>query len=207
MEKEEFLKKIEVELKISKNSPYTIRNYLQSNREFLDFAKKFPEQISEDDVKNYIAERISTNSSSSIILFLAAIKFSFQNILKIDPTANINRPKKEKKIPKTLSKDEIRKLLAEIHNQKSNLMASLLYATGLRVSELVNLQISDLNFAEKTGIVRQAKGKKDRIFIIPDFLLDELKFQIEKQQKEEKIFLFSGRNGKISAREIGRAHV
>ena len=58
MNKEEFLKKIEVELKISKNSEYTIRNYLIANQTLLDFAKKSPEQLNSDDVKSYMAEKM-----------------------------------------------------------------------------------------------------------------------------------------------------
>jgi integrase/recombinase XerD len=198
----DFLHKIEIELKISKNSDYTIRNYLQANRDLLDFSQKSPDQISTDDIKNFMAEKFSDKSASSVIVFLAAIKFSFQNILQTDPTVPIKRPKKEKRIPKTLSKDEIKKFLSSIANQKSNLIASLLYSTGLRVSELTNLQISDFNFAEKTGIVRQAKGKKDRIFIIPEFLAEDLQNQVEKQKSLKQNFLFSGRNGKISTRAV-----
>jgi len=107
MNLKEFLKKIEVELKISKNSNYTIQNYLKANENFLNFIKKQPEQISEEDVKEYIAEKLSESSSSTIILFLSAIKYAYSNILKKDPTINIKRPKREKRLPTVLTKDEI----------------------------------------------------------------------------------------------------
>ena len=74
MTPKEFLEKIEVELKISKNSSYTTQNYLKANEKFLSFIKKQPEEATEDDVKKYIAERLSEHSSSTIILFLSAIK-------------------------------------------------------------------------------------------------------------------------------------
>ena len=158
MDKSEFLKKIEVELKISKNSEYTIRNYIKSNENLLDFAKKSPDKIATEDVKFFIAENLTDKAAMSIILFLSAIKYAYLSIYNNDITATIKRPKKEKRLPVTLSKTEIKKLLEELKTEKSKLMVSLIYACGLRVSELVNLKIEDLNFPEKIGHVRQAKG-------------------------------------------------
>ena len=86
MEKEVFLKKLEVELKIAKNSPYTLKSYIKSNENLLNFAKKIPEQITEDDVKSYVAENLSDKASSSIILFLSAIRLAYTTILKRDLT-------------------------------------------------------------------------------------------------------------------------
>ena len=99
MTPQEFLKKLEVELKISKNSEYTLRNYTRSNSEFLTYIKKNPNEITEDDLKLFIAEKLSDHSSMSIILFLAAIRYSFSTILKKDITLSIKRPKREKRLP------------------------------------------------------------------------------------------------------------
>ena len=198
----DFLKKLETELKISQNSAYTIRNYIDSNRAMIDFAKKEPEQIAEDDVKSFMAEKLSGKASSSVILFLSALKYAYSNILKKDITAGIKRPKKEKRIPNVLTKEEVKKLLDACKNRKSRLMLSLLYAAGFRVSELVSLKHSDLSFDEKTGHIRQAKGKKDRIFNIPNFLLDALKEQAENQKQSGQEFLFSGAKGRLTERNI-----
>lgn len=202
MLKEEFLKKLEVELKISKNSPYTIRNYIKANQNLIQSANKNPDQITEDDVKLYMADNLSDKASSSSILFLAAIKFAYNSILKKDITASIKRPKKEKKIPTVLTKDEIKKLLSSFSSNKSRLMVSMLYACGFRVSELINLKLEDINFEEKIGHVRQSKGNKDRIFNIPSFLKDDLKKQHEVQKNNNREYLFSGPNGKLSSRNI-----
>jgi integrase/recombinase XerD len=202
MEKEEFLKKVEVELKISKNSEHTIRNYLLANSGLIDFAKKNPEEIKEDDVKAFMAERLASKSSSSTILFLSALKYSFSNILGKDITAGIKRPKKEKKIPTVLSRQEVRKLIESLNNRKSRLMISMLYACGFRVSELINLKVNNLDFNEKIGHIRQAKGKKDRIFNIPLFVLIDLREQAEEQKQAGKEFLFTGPKGRLSSRNI-----
>lgn len=202
MKKEDFLKKIEIELKISKNSDYTIRNYLWANSKLLDFCKKEPEKITYEEVKLFMAENLTNRSSSSITLFLAAIKYAYTTILKKDITAGIKRPKKEKKIPPVLSKEEIKKLINALNNKKSKLMISFIYACGFRVSELINLKVLDLDFEEKTGHARQAKGKKDRIFNIPDFLFIDLKEQAEKQSEFGEEFLFSGPCGRLSSRGL-----
>ncbi|GBE20356.1 MAG TPA: integrase [Candidatus Pacearchaeota archaeon] len=202
MNTKDFLDKIKIELKISKNSEYTIRNYINSNLRFLNFSKKQPEDITEDDIKSYLAENLSEKASTSIILFLSAIKYSYLNILKRDPTAGIKRPKREKRIPTVLTKDEIKKLLKSFDAKKSKLMVSLMYACGMRVSELLNLEIQNFDFDEKIGHIRQAKGRKDRIFNIPLFLFEDLKDQADKQKKDNQIYLFTGPKGKLSPRNL-----
>lgn len=202
MQKEEFLNKIRIELKISKNSEYTIKNYVLYNSQLLNFIKKNPEEMKEDDVKSFIAENLSDKASSSIILFLAAIKFAYSNLLKNDITQGIKRPKKERKIPEVLTKDEVKKLFNNLQNTKSRLMVSLMYACGLRVSELINLKTQNLSFDEKIGHIKQAKGRKDRMFNIPDSLHNQLLKQIKKQQESEQEFLFTGPKGKLSSRNL-----
>lgn len=202
MEKGDFLRKLETELKISKNSAYTIRNYLNANSELINHSKKQPDKIDEDDVKLYMAENFENSASSSIIVFLSAIRYAYTNILKKDITAGIKRPKREKRIPEVLTKDEIKKLFASIENKKTRLMIQMAYACGFRVSELINLKISDLNFDEMSGRITQAKGRKDRIFNIPKFLVKDLKKQIRKQLEKNQEYLFTGPKGKLTERNI-----
>jgi len=199
MQKEEFLKKLETELKISKNSEYTIRNYVYFNEKLLNFLNKNPEEINEDDVKSFMAEHLSDKASSSIILALAAFRFAHSSLLKKDPTLNIKRPKKEKKLPEVLTKDEILRLIESADAKKSRLMLSLIYACGLRVSELTNLKKYDLHFEELSGNIKNAKGRKDRIFNIPKYLLEDLRKQTEKSKSD---YLFSGPKAKLSERNI-----
>ena len=202
MDQKDFLQKLEIELKIAKNSDHTLKNYIKANKNLLEFTKKKPKEIIEDDVKNYIAENLSDSSSSTIIVFLSGIKFAHSLILNKDITSNIKRPKREKHLPTVLTKDEIKKLIDIFDTLKSRLMVSLIYACGLRVSELTNLKIDHLEFEEKVGYVKQGKGKKDRIFNIPEFLMDELKEHSEKQKNNSKIYLFTGPKGKLTERNL-----
>ena len=87
---QEFLEKLRVELTISKNSKYTIRNYINANSELLGFCKKLPSDITEDDVKMFMAKKLSESSSSSIIVFtkldcISINSFSYSKFKRDDP--------------------------------------------------------------------------------------------------------------------------
>ncbi len=138
-----------------------------------------------------MANSLSDKAPMTIIQFLAAIKYAYRNICNKDITDGIKRPKKEKKIPDVLTREEVKKLFQVAINDKSKLMISMLYACGFRVSELVNLKIKDLQFEEKTGHVKSGKGKKDRMFNIPGFLFEEIKERAEKQKEFNKEYLFT----------------
>ena len=202
MNNQEFLKKLETELKISKNSTHTLNRYLVANRKFLESANKNVEEINQDDVKQFMANNLTNQSSSSTIVFLSAIKYAFSNIIQKDITSTIKRPKKERRIPEVLTKEETKALIDSIDNKKSKLMISMLYACGFRVSELLNLKVKDLNFIEKIGHVRQGKGRKDRVFNIPDSLIKSLERQVGIQQEKKEEFLFTGSKGPLSSRNI-----
>ena len=202
MQKEEFLKRVETELKISKASGHTIKNYLNANTTFLNFINKQPESIKDNDVKLFMAEKLSNKASMSIILFLSALRYAYTSILKFDPTLGIKRPKREKRIPEVLSKDEIRNLLDNIDNTKTKLMLSMIYACGFRVSELVNLKVSDLDFTQNIGHVRMGKGRKDRVFNIPQQLKKLIEKQVQQQIEAKQPYLFSSTNEKMSERNL-----
>lgn len=188
MNSEEFLKHLETEIKIAKLSPYTLRNYINFNKQLLLNSNKSPDQIDSYDVKTFLADKMNNKASSSTILFLASIKFAYSTILQKDPTSGIKRPKNEKKIPSVLSKEEVISLINSASTKKSKLIMQLLYSSGLRVSELVNLKPNDLNLEENTGWVRSGKGKKDRIFIISKKLSIKLKKYLEKRKHWKYVF-------------------
>lgn len=188
MEKEDFLKRLETEIKISKLSPYTLRNYVDFNKKLLKHAGKQLEQIEQQDVKYFLAEKMTDRASSSIILFLASIKFAYSNVLGKDPTAGVKRPKKENKIPVVLTKQEIINLINNSNNLKSKLIIQLLYSSGIRVSEIVNLKPVDLNFDENIGWVRRGKGGKDRMIILSKKLSKKLEKFIKKNSDWEYVF-------------------
>jgi integrase/recombinase XerD len=188
MNQEQFLKNLETEIKIGKLSPYTLRNYVDFNKQLFLHSGKGPADIQPQDIKNFLADKMNDRATSSTIVFLASIKFAYSSLLQKDPTAGIKRPKSEKKIPEVLTKEEVIKLINSSSTSKSKLIIQLLYSSGLRVSELVILKKQNLDFNENTGWVRSGKGKKDRMFFISKKLSTKLKKYTEKHQDWNYIF-------------------
>ncbi len=188
MEKE-ILDRLKSELKIRGFSLLTVRNYSFFVEKFLQKTNKTAEELDTDDVKAYLSNMFDSKSKNTIMLAVASLKFFYKEILKKD-FGDIKIPKKERKLPEVLTKEEVKKLIESADNIKSRLIISLLYSSGLRVSELVNLKVDDLNFDEKTGWVRKGKGSKDRLFTLSANLAEELKEHLEAKGKENK-YIFS----------------
>lgn len=167
------LEKLKTEMKLRGLSPMTVRNYGFFVEKFLIRINKDPTTLTSDDAKTYLSELFDTKSKNTIMLAMAALKFFYTEIIK-KSFSDVRVPKKDKALPAVLSKDEVRKLIDATDNLKSRLIISLLYSGGLRVSELVKLKVSDVDFAEKTGWVRNGKGAKDRLFGISEQLCKEL---------------------------------
>ena len=183
----ESVEKLRTELKLRGFSPLTARNYSFFVQKMLNRVGKDAADLTEDDAKMYLAEMFETKSKNTIMLAAAALKFYYSEILGKE-MGNIKIPKKDKTLPEVLSKDEVKKLIDSTDNVKSRLIVSLLYSSGLRVSELVNLKVSDLNLDENTGWVRKGKGSKDRLFAVSQNLAEEIKeYLIERPNQ----YLFS----------------
>lgn len=90
-------------------------------------------------------------------------------------TEHLERPRKEYKLPNVLSKEEVANLLKASHNQKHRTMLSLIYACGLRRSELLNLKPGDIDSKRHLLIILNAKGRKDRVVPISDKVIDMLR--------------------------------
>ncbi|MBS3166593.1 tyrosine-type recombinase/integrase [Candidatus Woesearchaeota archaeon] len=196
MQKEEVLKKIEVELKIQGKSLRTVSSYVFYNTKFLEFIQKDPESITTDDIKLFLSHLISDKNydTSTMSLAISSLKFFYEAILKKPIFTDIKNPRKYRSIPDIPTKDEIKHLIDSSESLKDKVIISLLYSSGLRVSECVNLKLNDLNIEEKTGLLKKGKGKKDRFFILSDILIPDLKSYIELIKINNSIFLFPGRN-------------
>ncbi len=183
----ESVDKLKTELKLRGFSPLTVRNYSFFVEKFLKSANKSVEQLSQEDVRQYLAGMFEDKSKNTIMLAAASLKFYFTEILKKE-VGEIKMPKKDKKLPEVLSKDEVFKLINSAETRKSRLILSLLYSSGLRVSELVNLKPQDINFSENTGWVRGGKGSKDRMFILSNNLREDLQEYMKKRNDAKYLF-------------------
>jgi integrase/recombinase XerD len=114
----------------------------------------------------------------------------------------IHRPKRAKVLPNVLSKEEVKKILDAHSNLKHKAMLSMIYSCGLRRSELLNLKFSDIDSKRNIVIIRQSKGKKDRITPLSAKILDLLRRYYK--EYSPKTYLFEGqeKNTQYSARSL-----
>lgn len=205
-EKQPSLKRLETELKIRGFSKQTAKMYLFYNGKFLEYTGKNPEDVTEDDIREYLAYKISDHSLSnaSIALIKASLKFFYTEILGLE-ISRIKTPKASKGLPVILSQREIKHLIECTVNPKHRLLIELLYSTGIRLSECINLRYSDLDLDEGIGWVRSGKGSKDRMFIISGIFKDELLGFWAKNGSGENTYIFSVNGRKMSTRGVQHA--
>ena len=183
------------EMKLRNYSPKTIKLYLLHNQHFLRSCRKNPQAITEKDIRQYLLELIGKQlSSSAINLAHNALNFYYMQIMKRRFT--IPFQKREQRILREATIEEIRQILAVTKNQKHHLLISLLYAAGVRVSEAVRVKLEDLNFEKKLLLVRQGKGKKDRYTILSDTVIEEIKNYLS-QRLYSSQYLFASRDSHI----------
>ena len=195
------LEKLDTELKLRGFTRATFKAYVAHNKRFLEFIKKRPEQVSQEDIKKYLGYLISERNlrPASVSLAISSLRFYYEELLKKKIFEDIKIPKIEKKLPTVLTKYEIRKLLDAVTNPKHKLLLQLLYSSGLRVSECVGVKINDLDMNERMGRVIAGKGKKDRNIILSNKIVREIKKYL-RMYPNEGTYLFEGSTGHLSVR-------
>ena len=197
---EVYLKKLEDELRLRNYSPKTIKSYVSCVAEYLRAKQTDFGLVDVDFIKQYLLSVIDKGMSSQTTnQKLQAINFFCWNVLKYHGKIDIRFAKTPSKLPIVLSRDEIQSILSVINNEKHNLMISLAYAGGLRVSEIINLKIKDINLAELTVHIKGAKGNKDRITVLPEKLTENIKKLISNKKLDDYVFA-SERGGKLNER-------
>ena len=127
--------------------------------------------ISEDDIRKYqdylvTKRKVSTSTQNQAI---NSIKFYFEKVKGGENMdLNIERPIREKKLPEIISEIDVFKLLKATTNVKHKSIITMLYSSGLRRSELINLRLKDVDYDKKIIFVRGGKGKKDRTTLLAD---------------------------------------
>lgn len=186
------------ELKLRNYSPKTIKAYTFVARDLYAYFKKPLGNLSEQEVKKYLLNKQDKKLASQTIALCAnAINFIFCEIYKRKNFEKIRHPKKSQKLPIVLSREEIRQIINCIDNLKHKMMVALAYGAGLRVSEVVRLKVADVNLDELTLIVRQGKGKKDRLTVLSKNIIEELKIIMAGRENDDYVFE-SSRGGKLT---------
>lgn len=175
--------------------PKTIQTYQQCVWRFFCSCKRDPFAVRKPDIQEYLDYLIDRKASGSTLnVYLNALKFFYGQVLHRRLTIALRFSKIPQRLPEFLEPEEVFRLLSQITNKKHRLLISLLYGAGLRVSELTHLRVQNLDLQNNYGWVRDGKGGKDRLFIIPQNLKESLLAHL--REKSPESWLFPGRNGK-----------
>jgi site-specific recombinase XerD len=127
-------------------------------------------------------------------LYLNAIKLYYRDVTKCLQKIEVPSDRTLKSLPVALSRTEVRKIIESLKNPKHKLLSYLSYGAGLRVSEVVALKVQDRDLTELTIHIKQAKGQKDRISVVPESISDELKNLLVGKANND--FVFAGERGR-----------
>ena len=178
------------ELLSRKYSYRTVKGYLYYNREFLNFIGKSPSEINDEDIKKYLVYLSEERQSATSTLNQAinALKFYYGSMLKRKFVYEVRRPRKDKKLPVVLSKEEVAKIINSVDNLKHKTILMLTYSAGLRVGEVVRLQIEDVDSKRMLIHIKGAKGRKDRYTLLSEIALEILREYWRKYKPEKWLF-------------------
>lgn len=175
-------------------SESTIETYCTAMRVFFGFFHDKPiSTLGPKDVIRFnneyiLAKRFSASFQNQAV---NAIKLFYKTVehstMEIDL---VHRPRRERRLPNVLSKEEVRRILTSLRNIKHTMMLSLLYSCGLRRSELLNLRITDIDSERKLLLVKQSKGKKDRVVPLSEKIINGLREYYTGYKP--KVWLFEG---------------
>lgn len=184
------IEQLEKELRIRNYSPKTIKIYSHSLKKYFIFKGNNLKELNQNNIKNFLLyceqKHVSPQSRN---LFLNAIKFYYRSVLNNLQKIEIKSAKRPQRLPVVLSRIEVKQIIESIKNAKHKLLLSLAYGAGLRVSEIVSLKVQDLDFEELTVHLKNAKGQKDRISIIPESLISSLRSLVAGKSKNELVFV------------------
>jgi site-specific recombinase XerD len=192
------------ELIIRRYSPKTVKSYIRYNEGFLKFAKKMVNEVTNEDVKDYLvflAEEKGV-STSSLNIAISALKFYYGEVRKQSFIYEIKRPKKDKKLPIVLSRDEVSRILSVVTNLKHKTILMITYSSGMRVSEVAKLRAEDIDMNRKLIHVRAAKGRKDRYTILSRVALDIVREYLKEYGQSKWLFPGQDREKHITTRTI-----
>ncbi len=187
------------EFMILKNfSKRTIKTYMQIVRQFVMWWEKHHGKLpmNDDIVRQYLLFRFDAGKDwQTVNSDYSAIQKWFKNVLLITwSLTKLPRPRKEKKLPLILSKEDVVKIIEAAATFKQQVLLTFIYVTGVRLSESINVKIDDIDSHRMQVRINQGKGNKDRFVIMPKILIDLLR-EYYKREKPE-VYLF---NAKVKA--------
>ncbi|MBW2644569.1 MAG: integron integrase [Deltaproteobacteria bacterium] len=195
MNEKETIAKLKEKVFLKHYSIKTFDAYASHVRAYIHFLRVNgygPDISPEKKIEAFLTYRAKTGniSASTQNQALSALIFLYKRVFGLEVNSEIDavRAKKPKRLPVVLTRDEVNLVLNEMSGV-NGLMASVLYGCGLRLKECLRLRVKDIDFARGQVIVREGKGSKDRITMLPERLVSSLKAQIDKVESQHSIDL------------------
>ncbi len=197
-------------------SSHTVRNYKRDLEDFFSFCQKAPEDVKEEDIARYVRhlskKRLKPTSISrklsSLRTFYRYLKRA--GLIKENPARAVRNPKTGRRLPAYLSPEEVDTLIESAESYRDRAILELLYSTGIRVSELCNLKVRDIDLRNMKAIV-VGKGKRERIVYFGEKAKEALLKYIQEERPkylekhpELSEHLFLSRKGKLSDMSVRR---
>jgi len=182
-----FIDKVREKIRLKHYSIRTEESYVSWIRKYILFHnKQHPSKLGKEHLEQFLTD-LAVNKNvapSTQNQALSALVFMYKQVLEIEPpwVENAVRAKPRKNLPVVLTKVEVQRLLKELR-PSFQLIGRLLYGTGMRLMELARLRVKDIDFGYKSIIVRNGKGAKDRVVMLPDSLLTPLKEHLTERKK------------------------
>jgi len=184
-------------LKLKGYSSSTIKTYQNEFAQFLAALRNNPvDNCDAQKVRSYMLYcyehlKLTENTLHSR---LNALKFYFEQVLRREKFfVDIPRPKKHLQLPKTIHQSDLKKIFDVTTNLKHNTILKLCYGMGLRLSEIVNLKVRDIDSKNMQVFIERSKGKKDRYVNLPQSILDQMRVYYKTYRP--KLYLFEGQEG------------
>lgn len=194
------IKKLQDQMRLANYSRETVKAYTNCVRIIYQYFGKPLNQITQEEFADFLGILAKKNYSPyTLNLYHASLKYVFEKIYRTHFNFDLPYAKRPKKLPVVLSRNEVSEVIKAAKNPKHKLILALCYGAGLRVSEVINLKVHDVDLSELTIHIKQAKGKKDRITVFPEKLKNDIRNLIAGKDRNDLLFE-SIRGGKITAR-------
>lgn len=204
---DELLKMAEGEMKLRNYSRRTVKVYLGCLRSYFLYCReelRLGDEVlrvwNQERVRAFLLLKIDARRSSSTVnVYLNSMLFLYREVLKVVGKVDLKFGRREQRLPVVLSHSEVVKMLEGTANFKHRVMLAMAYGAGLRVSEVVNLRVRDVDFEGRLITVRQGKGNKDRVTILPEKVVGDVRKLIIGRDAGDFVF-GSNRGGRLSTR-------
>ena len=195
MTNQEILKKMKKDMKLRNFSHYTYDSYLGKTKDMIRYFGKEIENLTTEEIRNFLLKYLKDKrklSDGSINYYNSVIRFVYGVTLdKIINKKQLPMRKKKKTVYKVLTKEELSTFFNVIENYKFKTIFMLVYGSGLRIGEVVNLHVGDIDSKKMRIFVREGKENKERYTILPEKSLEMVRIYWKKRGRveTEKLFL------------------